>query len=205
MHIDKFSTPGMGENIYLVWDGTTKEALLIDPGAPMQRLDKVIEETGVKLLAILLTHGHSDHILGCEHYQKKYGLPIYCHQDDQDMLERSKYNHSKEIFGIEYTIDEAFYFAEGRLNIGSFAIDVIHTPGHSKGSSCFLIKDQLFSGDTLFKLGVGRYDLYGGDEGKLMHSVKHKLFLLPEEVVVHPGHGVKTSIGYEKAHNPFIR
>lgn len=205
MQIEKFSTPGMGENIYLVWETSTKEAVMIDPGAPMMRLDNLIEEQGIKPIAILLTHGHGDHILGCEHYQKKYDIPIYCHRNEQEMLERAKYNHSKEIFGMEYTIEEAFYFDEGRLVLGSFEIEVIHTPGHTKGSSCFFIKDQLFSGDTLFKLGVGRYDLYGGDEGSLMHSVKHKLFKLPEAVVVHPGHGVKTSIGYEKTHNPFIR
>lgn len=205
MMIERFSTPGMGENIYLVGDEQSRQAILIDPGAPMQKLDACIEQSGYRPIAILLTHGHGDHIMGCDYYRKKYDLPVYAHADEQDMLEKAKYNHTKEMYGVEYTIDEAFYFEEGRLQIGPFAIDVIHTPGHTKGGSCFLIGDQLFSGDTLFKLGVGRFDLYGGDESKLMHSIKHKLFSLADEITVHPGHGVKTSIGYEKKHNPFIR
>lgn len=202
MILERFITPGMGENTYLI--GQTGRVIMIDPGMVMPRLDRYIDEQGLELLAIVLTHGHADHIGGVEHYRDKYGVPVYVPQADDEMIRNPRLNLSAGIAGQEIAIEGAVTFQDGdQLKLGDLTVDIIHTPGHTKGSSCLLILDQLFSGDTLFKMGVGRWDLYGGDGQQLMASIKNKLFTLPD-YPVHPGHGVATSIAYERQRNPFI-
>lgn len=203
MILEKFTTPGMGENIYLV--GQDKEVVLIDPGAEMARIDRLIDDNGYELKAIVLTHGHCDHIAGVEHYRDKYGVEVYVPFDDQDMIEQPKLNLSMPVFGKEISILGSKVYSDGEvMTFGSVSVEAIHTPGHTMGSSCLIINDNIFSGDTLFKMGVGRWDLYGGDEYTLMDSIKNKLFTR-DDAPVYPGHGVRTSIAYERDHNPFVR
>lgn len=203
MILEKFTTPGMGENIYLV--GNDKQVVLIDPGAEMPRIDKIISEHGYDLKAIVLTHGHCDHIAGVEYYRDKYRVEVYVPFDDQEMIEQPKLNLSGPVFGKDISIMGSIVYSDKEvLTFDKIVVEAIHTPGHTMGSSCLVINGSIFSGDTLFKMGVGRWDLYGGDEYILMDSIKSKLFTR-EDAPVYPGHGVRTSIRYEREHNPFVR
>lgn len=202
MILERFSTPGMGENIYLV--GYEPNIIMIDPGAVMPRIEKLIEENGWKLQAILLTHGHGDHIGGVIHYRDKYQVPVYVPEADDEMIRDPQLNLSAGMFGQGIVIEDAITYGDGEvLEFGDIKVETLHTPGHTKGSSCLIIDGNIFTGDTLFKLGVGRWDLYGGDGDQLMHSIREKLFSLPD-MPVYPGHGVPTSIGYERDRNPFV-
>ncbi|HHT20852.1 MAG TPA: MBL fold metallo-hydrolase [Tissierellia bacterium] len=202
MILERFITPGMGVNLYLV--GAGKQVIMIDPGTIIPKVDELIEERGYELQAIVLTHGHADHIGGAEYYRDKYHVDVYIHQADDEMLQNPKHNLSKGVYGYDISIEGAIVYQDkDRLDLGDIRVEIIHTPGHTKGSSCLLINDQLFSGDTLFKMGVGRWDLYGGDGQALMNSIKSKIFTL-KDMPVYPGHGVATSIAYEKERNPFV-
>lgn len=203
MILEKFTTPGMGENIYLVGDGS--DVVLIDPGAVLPRIDKLMTEQGYELKAILLTHGHCDHIGGVDYYRDKYHVDVYVPFEDQPMIETPKLNLSPAVVGQPISIMGSKVYSDNDvMTFGTVRVEAIHTPGHTLGSSCLVIGGNIFSGDTLFKLGVGRSDLYGGDEHTLMTSIRTKLFTRLDAPVF-PGHGVRTSISYEREHNPFVR
>ncbi|NMB02921.1 MAG: MBL fold metallo-hydrolase [Tissierellia bacterium] len=203
MILEKFVTPGMGVNCYLV--GQNDQVVMIDPGTVLDQVDQVIEQKGYQLQAIVLTHGHADHIGGVEHYRDKYGVDVYIHEDDEEMIKNPRQNLSQGVYGYEISIEDALTYRDrDRLDLGDIRLEIIHTPGHTKGSSCLLIDGDLFTGDTLFKMGVGRWDLYGGNGDQLMNSIRTRLFTLGD-MPVYPGHGLPTSLAYEKQRNPFIR
>lgn len=203
MILEKFVTPGMGVNCYLV--GQNDQVVMIDPGTILDQVDQVIEQKGYQLQAIVLTHGHADHIGGVEYFRDKYGVDVYIHEDDEEMIKNPRQNLSQGVYGYEISIEDALtYHDRDRLDLGDIRLEIIHTPGHTKGSSCLLIDGNLFTGDTLFKMGVGRWDLYGGNGDQLMNSIRTRLFTLGD-MPVYPGHGLPTSLAYEKQRNPFIR
>ncbi len=186
MILEKFVTPGMGVNCYLV--GQNDQVVMIDPGTVLDQVDQVIEQKGYQLQAIVLTHGHADHIGGVEHYRDKYGVDVYIHEDDEEMIKNPRQNLSQGVYGYEISIEDALTYRDrDRLDLGDIRLEIIHTPGHTKGSSCLLIDGNLFTGDTLFKMGVGRWDLYGGNGDQLMNSIRTRLFTLGD-MPVYPGH-----------------
>ena len=191
-------------NCYLVWNKATGEGVLIDPGDEAERICSAIAEERVKLKAILLTHGHFDHILVAEELKEKYDVPLYASKDEKEMLGSSRWNLSGREEGIEITDYIPLEDGESIELLGK-EWKVLSTPGHTKGSVCYFVLGDipyLFSGDTLFYESYGRTDLYGGSEEAIKKSIKEKLFTLPEETLVYPGHEEATTIANEKQYNP---
>ncbi|WJH37079.1 MBL fold metallo-hydrolase [Paenibacillus sp. CC-CFT747] len=193
-------------NAYLLSDPAAKRAVVIDPGMNPKALLRRIADLEVE--AILLTHAHFDHIGGVDEVRKLKGCPVYLHDAEADWLTDAKKNGSArwpELGGPIVTEPAEYALDEGQtLTLLGQTIRVFHTPGHSPGSVSFLMGEHLFSGDVLFRLGVGRTDLYGGSENALLDSIQDKLFALDDEVKVYPGHGPRTTIGYERDNNPYV-
>lgn len=191
-------------NCYLVWNKATREGVLIDPGDEAERICSAIAEERVNLKAILLTHGHFDHILVAEELKEKYDVPLYASKEEKEMLGSSRWNLSGREEGIEITDYIPLEDGESIELLGK-EWKVISTPGHTKGSVCYFVPGDipyLFSGDTLFYESYGRTDLYGGSEEAIKKSIKEKLFTLPDETLVYPGHEEATTIANEKQYNP---
>ncbi|TKH33903.1 metal-binding protein [Paenibacillus polymyxa] len=207
LSIRSFNLGPLQTNAYLLQGDDPQRAVIIDPGMNPGPLLRAIESLTIE--AILLTHAHFDHIGGVEEIRNAKGCPVYLHALEQDWLTSPKLNGSlmwPEASPPISTGPAEYDLAEGQqLNLIGHAFKVLHTPGHSPGSVSFLCGKDLFSGDVLFRQGVGRTDLTGGRERDLYDSIQNKLFPLGDEVTVYPGHGPKTSIGYEKANNPYIR
>ena len=203
----KSMTLGMvATNCYLIINKETKEALLIDPADNALRISNVIEENVCTLKAILLTHGHFDHIMALNELKKRYNVPVYAHEEEEDVLKQSSLNMSGMI-GQIYTTQADIYVKDGEhLKLAGLDIIVLQTPGHTKGGVCYYLPEEkvLMSGDTLFHCSIGRTDFPTGSMSQLVRSVKEQLFVLPDDVQVYPGHDSVTSIGYEKQYNPFF-
>jgi len=194
-----------GTNTYLVWDSATKEALIIDPAAQSQKLVETIHTKGLNIKYIVLTHGHADHIGGNSFFAKEFDAPILIHKLDAPMLNDSLKNLSSFMGGKVLSPKADRQLGEGDLiKLGEEELKVIHTPGHTKGGISLYSKGLLFSGDTLFQMGIGRTDFPGGSTQVLQNSIVNKLFKLPENTVVLPGHGGKTTIGDEEVANPYF-
>lgn len=176
-----------------------KDVVIIDPGDEAMKIEGILNGNNLSPKAIILTHGHFDHILGCLYLKQRFKIPIYAHEREKDILSNPAYNLSY-IVGNEIKLNCDEYFAdEDIIEFGSLKLRVIHTPGHTPGSVCFLFEDKiLFSGDTLFKDSYGRCDLPLGDEKQIVESIKNKLLSLPTDVKVYPGHGMPTTIETEK-------
>ncbi|PNQ78123.1 MBL fold metallo-hydrolase [Paenibacillus sp. F4] len=207
LSIRSFNLGPLQTNAYLLQGDDPQRAIIIDPGMNPGPLLRAIESLTIE--AILLTHAHFDHIGGVEEIRNAKGCPVYLHALEQDWLTSPKLNGSlmwPEASPPISTGPAEYDLAEGQqLNLIGHTFKVFHTPGHSPGSVSFLCGKDLFSGDVLFRQGVGRTDLTGGRERDLYDSIQNKLFSLGDDVTVYSGHGPKTSIGYEKANNPYIR
>ena len=201
MKIEMYVVGSVMTNVYFLINEKTNEIVIIDPGDNGPQLAAIIDEKGYKPVAILLTHGHFDHIMAMEELSKKYDIKIYAHELERAVLAQPNFN----LGGRQFDAD--VFFRDGDiLELAGFAIKVIHTPGHTPGGVCFYIEKEnvLFSGDTLFLRSVGRTDFMGASQSDLVRSIKEKLFVLPERTVVYPGHESETSIGIEKHENPFV-
>jgi glyoxylase-like metal-dependent hydrolase (beta-lactamase superfamily II) len=198
--------PAFQTNTWLIWDETTKQALLIDPSAPDSSLLELIQEHGLKVQGIVNTHGHGDHIGGNSYFQEALACPIMIHEADQKMLVDNKKNLS-EFMGTPLKLEAADRLLKDGdiLTLGTHDLKVIHTPGHTPGGICLLSGKFLISGDTLFEMSIGRTDFPRGSHDEIIDSIKNKLFILPDDTVVFPGHGPRTTIGMEKLNNPFVR
>ena len=193
-------------NCYLIINKENKEALLVDPADNALRISNVIEENSCTLKAILLTHGHFDHIMALNDLKKRYNVPVYAHEEEEDVLKQSSLNLSGSI-GQIYTTQADVYVKDGEhLKLAGLDVIVLYTPGHTKGGVCYYFPEEkvLMSGDTLFHCSIGRTDFPTGSMSQLVRSVKEQLFVLPDDVQVYPGHDSVTSIGYEKQYNPFF-
>lgn len=204
--IESFSLGPLSTNAYLLSDPDTNKGIIIDPGMNPQPLIKRI--AGLDIEAILLTHAHFDHIGGVDEIRKLKKCPVYLHDLEADWLTNPKKNGSArwpELGAAIVTDPAEFALDEGQvLDFLGIQFHVFHTPGHSPGSVSFLYEKHLFGGDVLFKLSVGRTDLPGGNSNDLLDSIQEKLFVLDDDVVVYPGHGAKTTIGFERDNNPYV-
>ncbi len=193
-------------NTWLLWDSISMEALLIDPGAPSSKYLEHLQSLKVKVKMIVNTHGHGDHIGGNSFFAKELNCPIAIHSLDADMLTDNSKNFS-ELMGLPLALDAASHMLQDGeiIMLGNKQVTVIHTPGHTQGCICLLADKFLISGDTLFEQSIGRTDLPGGSNATILRSIKTRLFVLNDDVLVFPGHGPATSIGLEKVNNPFVR
>lgn len=196
----------IGTNCYVVYNDASREAVIIDPGIEIERLKHGIDKLNVKPVAILLTHGHVDHMMSCQSAASNYSVKVYVHEDEEELVKNGMMNCSVEMFGQDIVVIPDILLKDGQIiNLIDTDIKVIHTPGHTKGGCCFYFENEalLFCGDTLFMQGVGRCDLPTGNSMKLIESLQQKLFTLPDNVKAFPGHGPATRIGYEKENNPY--
>ena len=205
MILEQFTIGFLDVNNYLLIDEETKEAVLIDCTEKNAKIEKSLKDHGATLKYILLTHGHFDHVLGVNDFREHYHCQALIHKEDQTLLENIDKFMSGFGFGPTAIQHVDGYIKEGQvLKFGENKIRVISTPGHSKGSVCYLIDDKLFSGDTIFYECVGRTDLYGGSFTEIKRSIDEKIFILDEKIKIYPGHGQPTSVGHEKENNKFL-
>lgn len=192
-------------NCYIITNNQN-ECAIIDPGGESEKIINYLEENSITPKMILLTHGHFDHIASVWDLIEKYNLAVYINQNDLEMLQdinialcsmtRLYFNYKA---GLEYNALND----NDTVNLGELEFKLIHTPGHSKGSSCFIVEDSIFTGDTLFKGDIGRTDLYGGDYNTIKNSLK-KLCKLNKNYKVYPGHGESSYLEDEIQHNPYM-
>ncbi len=193
-------------NCYFVYREDTKRAVIIDPADGGANIYSALERNGFTVEAILLTHAHFDHIWGSKELRECSNAKIYALEEEKALCENS-HNNVSEWAGRAYTVVPDEYVQDGAvLSFDGVEFKVIATPGHTIGSCCYYVEKAgfLISGDTLFCESTGRTDFPTGSMGSIVRSIKEKLFVLPEETMVYPGHGESTTIGHEKKYNPFV-
>ena len=193
-------------NCYLVYNDDTKEGVVVDPADNGAYILNKCNELGVTPVAILLTHGHFDHILAAEEIKKKYNIPIYACAKEEKTLQDPRINLTA-FHMSSYTLKADVYLTDLQVvELAGFSVQMIETPGHTLGSCCYYLKDEgvLFSGDTVFCGSVGRTDFPEGSTAAIVNSLHRLLEALPDDTEVYPGHDTSTTIGYEKRYNPFV-
>ena len=193
-------------NTYIMSNTVAKEAIVFDPADDSEAIEEYLKANDLVCKAILLTHGHFDHIIAARELSKHTQAPIYAHEDEVKLLEDPDMNASA-LFGERCSLTPDLFVKDQEiLNLAGFSFQVLHTPGHTLGGVCYYCSEHevLMSGDTLFRESIGRTDLPTGNGRVLIHSIKEKLMKLEDQVVVYPGHGMPTTIGYERKHNYYI-
>jgi hydroxyacylglutathione hydrolase len=198
----------LGCNCSVIGDETSREAIVIDPGDEVSKIIEILDRHRLTVKTIVITHAHIDHIGGAEKLRALTGAPVYMHEDDKMLSDRL--DMQAAWLGMETPKDPGIDTParEGDIiRAGSIGAHVLHTPGHTPGSiSLYLpLEGRVIAGDTLFEGSIGRTDLPGGDTAQIGRSIRGKLYTLPDDTIVFPGHGGTTSIGEEKKHNPFVR
>ncbi len=212
IHVKKFIFNPFKENTYLVWESLKNESVIIDPGCftddEEKEISGFIEDNNLKIKYLINTHCHIDHVLGNSFIKDKYRCDFLSPEKDLPLLHNLV--NQAEMFGVSAKRSpepDNFISEDLQLNLGNNKIDFLFTPGHSPGEYCLLFKNEniCISGDVLFYENIGRTDLWGGDHLTLLESISSKLFVLPDETIIYPGHGEKTTIGYEIENNPFLK
>jgi hydroxyacylglutathione hydrolase len=194
-----------GQNCYVLARRDTDSALVIDPGLQARQVEAHLERAGLRVEAILLTHGHVDHIAGVPALHALTGAPVAMHPDDLAIIDFEQFAQYPFMpagfapFQIDRELGPGI-----ELGLQDLRLRTLHTPGHTQGSVSFVVGLDCFSGDTLFERGIGRTDLPGGDMNKIVFSIRDVLYALPPQTVVHPGHGGTTTIQAEMLLNPFV-
>lgn len=205
-----FTFSPVQENTYVLYNEQNK-AIIIDPGcyfpAEQETLKNFITDTQLEPVRLLNTHCHLDHVFGNKWVSATWNLELYLHEGEQQMLQLAPLSGEKWGLPFQNYTGPLLFLEEGdTISLGNDALRVILAPGHSPASICFYCEEQAFliGGDVLFRKSIGRTDLPGGNHETLLKSIREKLFVLPDEVVVYSGHGEPTTIGYEKRNNPFL-
>ncbi len=206
MIIETISVGPLQVNCYLVGSADSREVFIIDPGDDPGRIRGEIQRLKLVPRAIINTHAHIDHVGGVQQLRTELKIPYFIHEDDVPLLDFLPMQSSQMgLFLSGVPEPDRLLTDSDMLEIGEFAFQVIHTPGHSPGGICLYGNQTLFSGDTLFAGSVGRGDLPGGNFKQLIMSIREKLLPLDDDVMVYPGHGPATTIGREKQFNPYLR
>ena len=212
MVIKKFMFGPFQENTFLIWDEITNECAVIDPGCYNEteenNLAAFISSNNLKIKYLLCTHCHIDHLIGCAFIKEKYNPPFLVPELDLPLLQNA--GEQASAFNLKLKTPPAHdnvITEDLVLYLGNKKLEFIFTPGHTSGEYCIYLKADAIciTGDVLFKDGIGRTDLWGGDYDTLMDSIKNKLLTLPDDVVIYPGHGENSKIGIEKNENPFLK
>ena len=206
MKISTITVGPVQTNVYLIGDEKTKEAALVDPADSPEEIMAMILKSGFDVKKILLTHGHFDHIAALNDIAEKTGAEIFISEKDVELLRDAGKNAAMLFFGMDIHSDLPITTVKNgdKITVGNLEITVQETPGHTKGSVCYFVEKAVFTGDTIFRDGYGRTDLYGGNYAALIKSITEKLLTLPDDLTVYPGHGGETTIGFEKKHNPYL-
>ncbi|MCL5028838.1 MAG: MBL fold metallo-hydrolase [Bacteroidetes bacterium] len=209
--VKSFTFNLFSENTFIVWDELTKESVIIDPGcsnsSEEEKLTNYISEHKLEVKYSINTHCHIDHILGCKFVKEKFNPVYFVPEKDLFLLQRAEVQASAFGLNIDKLPEPDKFLSENlHLNLGRSIISFLFTPGHTPGEFCIYFEREAFciTGDVLFKNSIGRTDLWGGDYDTLIQSIKTKLFSLPENVTIYPGHGENSKIGLEKNENPFL-
>ncbi len=208
MQVERLTVGPLDVNCYILWDDTSHEAIIIDPGAEPDRILDTVRSIGLTVKMIVNTHGHIDHTGANKEIKEALGCPILMHQDDLYLLNDDGGIPIAELIGASSSPppDRTLVDRE-RLTLGKTEIEIIHTPGHTPGSVCLLADGTLFTGDTLFVSALGRTDLPGGSQSQLLQSIEKRLLILPDDTIVLPGHAYgppQSTIGQERQTNPFL-
>jgi len=206
MIINRLVVGYLSANCWIVGSEAAGEGMVIDPGGNAEVIQKAITDSGLDIKIIVLTHGHSDHIAALYEIQDMTGAEVAIHIEDADFLEgRGSYSSQ---FGISYKTPPPpdRLLREGDIiEIGTLSFSVVHTPGHTPGSICLLTDGNVFTGDTLFRRGIGTTLMPGSSRPQLIDSIHTRLMVLPDDTIVYPGHGRETTIGAERRDNPYVR
>lgn len=193
-------------NCYFLMNKESKELLIVDPADSVDTILQMIQRMEGKPVGILLTHGHHDHILAANSLKEKYGVKIYAHEKEKDLLGNPQWNLSGG-YGMDCSVFPDVLLKDNEeILLAGFPVKIFHTPGHTAGSCCYYFSEEdiLISGDTLFCESVGRTDLYTGNTSEIIESLHRLLEELPDETDVLPGHDATTTIQHEKRYNPFV-
>lgn len=206
MIIRNFHTGPLAVNSYVVTDETTGKTFIVDPGGHNTQMVNHIKENNLELDYIILTHGHGDHLGGVPDMKREFpDAKLVACIHDRALVEDPRLNMSSMVFGYPISLIADLYVDDGDLlKIGNMELKFLHTPGHTPGGMCILLEDVVFSGDTLFAQSIGRTDFPGSSYEAIVRSIREKLFMLPDDTSVLPGHMGSTTIGFEKENNPFV-
>lgn len=206
LELQKYTLGPVCTNCYFLKNKETGEMLIVDPGAEPDKVFAKVSLMEGKPVGILLTHGHFDHIMAAQEIKTRYSTPIYACREEEEMLSDPEMNMTAYYGGGCSLSPDVSLRDLDVFEAAGFSIQMLHTPGHTKGSCCYYIKDEsvLFSGDTLFYGSVGRTDFPGGSTAQIVRSLHKLVDNLPENTQVYPGHDASTTIGYEKRYNPFV-